>query len=156
MDIQDWTSAQLTVSATPSVTYCPQWSTTFDPIFPETAYAKLVMEVNIICLVFDDSQPNWNFLESFSSPVSTIYSVDQYTGSYNTGIPIPTTQNFPVTLTGVEIFSNCNYGIFVQFQAWTSAFGASTGTWVPGSWVDAWLNATVSSMDIGASVIIPV
>jgi hypothetical protein len=139
--------AQIEFSASPSI-YCnPNWTTTFNPFFPLTDYAQLTINVNLICLIYDNA---WNYATTMSStPFNIINPVDQFTGSNNYG-GVGFNLSPPLGPLTVPVSLSNNYGFFVQFYMFASGNGESTGAWVPGSNADALLNGVVPSLQFNA------
>ncbi len=135
--------AQIQFSASTAI-YCnPYWTTTFDPFFPATDYAKLTINVNLMCMIYDS---NWILTNTMESPPFNIINpVDQYTGSDDYGgIGFNLSPQLgPLT---VPVSLNNNYGFFVQFFMYASGNGESTGSWVPGSNADASLVGSALSL----------
>jgi hypothetical protein len=139
--------AWLKISCSPSVTYWPQWSATYDPAtFWIVDSAQLQLQASIILMIYDQA---WNFVSSVSSQPVSFYTLDSFEGS-SPAFDITPDELVPLSLNSAASMNN-NYGIFIQFFAQAQASGASTGALVPGSNASISLTATVPAIQIEAA-----
>ena len=129
--------AYFTVTVSPQIIYSVDWSTTFNPFAPWIQdHATLTLKAELLCEVFDDQ---WNYLRDIlTNPTPPVYSIDQATGSVD---PEQTFREpWPMSFTTFAP-TDAYYGIFVAISAFAYGAGASTGTWVPGSFANGTITA---------------
>jgi hypothetical protein len=124
-------------------------------------YAVVNLWVNMIILAYDQQ---WNLLQEFSSPQTSIDSVNTDSGSHNMSSwpgPIPlTAQTTMLSIGGIDVTDSTNLGIFVQFFAtafgWGFPNGDPEGWGVVGSAASGQVQGTIKSFTVtGTGPLIP-
>lgn len=95
-------------------------------------------------------------MRSYASPLLPIYNNnDANSGSAGTlgGAIANSTWSGTASLPEALVLSDQYFGVFIQFQGWASAAGASTGVVVPGSEVEATFTGSFSSFEVDLPLI---